>query len=164
MGRRGPPPKPTKLKLLTGNPGKRAINHREPKPAPAAKGARKVPVWMPPDGKREWKRVVPELERLGLLTKVDDAALEGYCNAYARALQAGRHVKKNGITIVTDKGFIIAHPAVSMEKNAWAQVRQFGSEFGLTPSARTRIQVDKDPPQDTDADFLFKTKTGSRTA
>lgn len=154
MGRRGPPPKPTQLKLLTGNPGKRAINHAEPKPAKPKK-AKAPPSWLPPDGKREWKRVVPELDRLGLLTKVDYASMEAYCNAYARALEAGRRVKESGLTIVTDKGFVIQHPAVSIERLAWAQVRQFAGQFGLTPSSRTSIKTDATPPADPNEDFLF---------
>jgi hypothetical protein len=32
MGKRGPSPKPTSLKVLQGNPGKRKINKSEPKP------------------------------------------------------------------------------------------------------------------------------------
>jgi hypothetical protein len=32
MGRRGPPPQPTKLRLLSGNPGKRPLPRAEPQP------------------------------------------------------------------------------------------------------------------------------------
>ena len=32
MGRRGPAPKPTAIKILEGNPGKQKLNHNEPKP------------------------------------------------------------------------------------------------------------------------------------
>ena len=32
----GPPPKPTKLKLLAGNPGKRPLNENEPEPEAVA--------------------------------------------------------------------------------------------------------------------------------
>jgi hypothetical protein len=32
MGHRGPPPKPTALKLIAGNPGKKALPKDEPKP------------------------------------------------------------------------------------------------------------------------------------
>ncbi len=156
MGRRGPPPKPTVLKLLTGNPGKRRIRRNEPKPAKARKGSRRCPAWLPPEGKREWKRVVPELERLGLLTKVDDASLEGYCLAYARALEAGKHVKQSGLTVMTDKGFVLQNPAVSIERNAWNQVKQFAAEFGLTPAARGRMEMPDLPKEkDADSDFLF---------
>jgi P27 family predicted phage terminase small subunit len=164
MPRSGRPPKPTALKLLTGNPGKRAINRAEPKPAKAKKGSRRVPAWLSPDGKREWKRVVPELERLGLLTKIDDGALEGMCAAYARALEADRHVKNGGLTVMTDKGFVLQNPAVAISRLSWTQYRQFASEFGLTPGSRTRIRTtDQKPPADPDDEFLFGKKPGTGT-
>ncbi len=72
----GTKPKPTALKLLEGNPGKRPLPMNEPKPAPTAP---KCPSWLHKDAKKEWKRISTELERLGLLTQVDMAALAGYC-------------------------------------------------------------------------------------
>jgi P27 family predicted phage terminase small subunit len=156
VGRRGPRPEPTKLKLLKGNPGKRKISTREPKPAPVD-GAPKCPVWMPADGRREWKRVVPELMRLGILSVVDVASLQGYCASYARALEADRHVKRMGLTIATKTGFFVQNPAVSIARLAWQAQRQFAAEFGLTPSARTRIEMPTTPPTTPDdaEGFLF---------
>lgn len=168
MGRRGPKPEPTALKLLKGNPGKRAINQNEPQPALApkkGKGARRCPAWLAPAGKRLWKALVPELERLNLLTKVDDATLEGACAMYARALQAESIVKKQGILIVTKQGFVLQNPAVSIAKNSWALWRQFAAEFGITPSARSRINIKPAAPTnaDPDEDFLFGKKTSTGT-
>lgn len=160
MGRRGPPPEPTHLRILKGNPGKRALPKHEPQPEKAAKGSRRCPAWMAPAGKRLWKSLVPELERLNLLTKIDDATLEGACANYARALAAEALVKKQGMVIVTDKGFTIQHPAVSIAKNSWTAWLRFATEFGLTPSARSRIQIQPSAPEkDKDEDFLFGSGT-----
>src|ERR1043165_790054 len=161
MARTGRPPKPTALKLLTGNPGKRKLSPElEPQPEKAKKGARRVPSTLPPTGKTLWKALVPELERLNLLTKIDDATLHGACLNYARALQAGALIRKQGLTIVTDKGFVIQHPAVSMERNAWAAWLKFATQFGLTPSARSSIHIKppESPPVDPTQDFLFNAK------
>jgi P27 family predicted phage terminase small subunit len=156
MGRRGPPPEPTALKLLKGNPGHRPLSTSEPMPAKAKKGSRRVPSTLPPAGKTLWKNLVPELERLNLLTKIDDATLHGACLNYARALQAGALVKKQGLTIVTDKGFIIQHPAVSIERNSWQAWLRFATQFGLTPSARSSLHIKPvDDKPDAAADFLF---------
>jgi hypothetical protein len=51
MGRRGPRPEPSSLKLLKGNPGKRPLNEREPKP-PA--GAPEAPAHLDEEARREW--------------------------------------------------------------------------------------------------------------
>jgi len=88
-------PKPTALKKLLGNPGKRKINENEPRATigepPMPKLSRVAAI--------EWRRIVPLLLRLGVLTVVDGKALAGYCHAYARWLQAERDVKRYGGTI-----------------------------------------------------------------
>ena len=81
MGRRGPPPKPTKLKLLAGNPGKRPLNRREPQPR---KTTPRCPAWLGKEARAVWKRMVPELRRMGVLTVIDGEALAAFCQTYAR--------------------------------------------------------------------------------
>ena len=70
MAGRGRPPKPTAVKELEGNPGKRPLNKNEPKPKQTAP---KCPSWLEPDAKKEWRRLSKELESMGLLTEVDMA-------------------------------------------------------------------------------------------
>ena len=48
----GRPPKPTYLKVLEGNPGKRPLNENEPKPKPSAP---KCPAWLSPVCQRQLK-------------------------------------------------------------------------------------------------------------
>ena len=47
MATRGRKPKPTALKVLEGNPGKRPLNENEPIPP---KGSIKCPSWLLPEG------------------------------------------------------------------------------------------------------------------
>src|SRR3954470_9706696 len=77
---RGRRPKPTRLKVLTGNPGKRPLNTNEPEPEPAVP---ECPPELGPVAKREWDRLVNELSSLRLLTNLDRGALASYCGAYA---------------------------------------------------------------------------------
>src|SRR3989337_534358 len=102
MGRRGPPPKPTALKLLQGNPGQHRLNQAEPKPASVVPNR---PGWLLPNAKREWSRLVQELQELGLLTNLDRAALAGYCQAYARAIRAEAVIEEKGETFLTPNGY-----------------------------------------------------------
>ena len=69
----GPPKKPTKLRILEGNPSKRPLPKNEPEPDPTMP---ECPDWLMDDAKEEWNRVAPELHRIGLRTVGDVAACE----------------------------------------------------------------------------------------
>lgn len=135
---RGRKPKPTHLKLLEGNPGKRPLPKNEPKPRPVTPPC---PKWLDTEAKREWRRVSKELERLGLLTIVDRAALAGYCQAYARWKQAEEILDVEGLTFTTPNGYVQQRPEVAIAQKSLQLMRAFGTEFGLTPSSRGRISA-----------------------
>jgi P27 family predicted phage terminase small subunit len=156
MGRRGPPPKPTAQKKLEGNRGRRPLNAREPKPAA---GAPTCPEWLPDDAKAEWRRVVPQLAKLKLLARIDLAALVCYCQAYADVQWATTEIEAMGRMYVGPNGAICAHPAVRMLAESSKRLRLFAAEFGLTPAARTRVQVSEEPDQDPLDEFLNSGKT-----
>lgn len=59
MAQSGRKPKPTAIKVLEGNPGKRELNEYEPKPA---KKAPRCPSWLEDEAKKEWKRTAKQLE------------------------------------------------------------------------------------------------------
>ncbi len=142
MAQMGRPPKPTAIKELEGNPGKRPLNKHEPKPK---KKAPRCPMWLLPDAKAEWERLSGSLEKLGLLTKSDMAAFSGYCQAYARWKEAEEFISKHGSILKTNSGYIQQIPQVSIAQQYLKQMRSFASELGLTPAARSRmIIIDED--------------------
>ena len=147
MGARGPAPKPIALRVLEGNPSKRPMNRNEPKPRP---GRPSCPRWLHPEAKREWRRVVPELERLGLLTVVDRAALSTYCQAWARYVEAEAELTKYGGVLGSQKSsYIQVSPYSTISRQNTQIVRAFCAEFGLTPSSRGRLTVGKLDPDET---------------
>ncbi len=95
MATRGRKPKPTALKILEGNPGKRPLNENEPIPP---KGNIKCPTWLLPEAKKEWKRLAPSLEAMGVLTMADLTAFEGYCQAYARWKEAEAFITQHALS------------------------------------------------------------------
>jgi phage terminase small subunit len=87
----GTKPKPTHLKLIEGNRGKRPINRKEAKTIPALPDP---PPHLTADGLEEWRRVAGWLHKIGLLSEVDRAALAAYAQAYGRWVQAERAIAK----------------------------------------------------------------------
>ena len=88
LAQRGRKPKPTAVKQLEGNPGKRQLNANEPKPVARAPSC---PKWLEDDAKKEWRRLAKQMEQLGILTEVDMAAFAGYSPSLC-TLERGRRI------------------------------------------------------------------------
>jgi phage terminase small subunit len=88
---RGRRPKPTRIKALTGNPGKRPLNAHEPRPEPALP---ECPPELGPAAQRERVRLTGELAKLNLITNLDRGALATYCGAYGMRAEAMEQVQK----------------------------------------------------------------------
>ena len=66
MATRGRKPKPTAVKVLEGNPGKRPLNMYEPVPE---RRAPECPSWLNDEAKAEWDRLADKMVNLGTLQK-----------------------------------------------------------------------------------------------
>ena len=140
---KGRKPKPTLLKLLDGNPGKRPLNDREPVPPD---GVPDCPDFLDDTAREEWFRTAQVLKEMQLLSRADRSALAAYCVAYSRWVQAEAQVKKHGMIVKSpDKGFPMKSPFLSIADQTMEEMRKFMVEFGLTPSSRSRIRVPDDP-------------------
>lgn len=142
---RGRPPKPTKLKLLNGNPGGRPLNDAEPRPGP---GLPKCPSFLDSAAKAEWKETCDELAAMGLLAKSDKKVIASLCQAWATFKATTERLRKEG-RYYTVRGYEVARTAVAEQREAMKQIREFSSVLGLDPSSRTRIHV---PPKDAKRD------------
>ena len=139
---RGRKPLPTEMKLLRGNPGGRPLNEDEPQPDTDIPPA---PEHFTEDARKEWDRISVELYNLGLLSNIDLAALAIYCTAYGRYAEAERHLKDEGVLKKKDPN----DPDCDYHYNQWVGVsnkaidlmKSMLAEFGLSPSARTRIKA-----------------------
>jgi len=154
--KQGRKPKPSALKELEGNPGKRPINKAEPKPKT---GMPSCPRHLNTQARKEWHRMAPQLQKLGLLTQIDRAALAGYCQCYGRWVEAEKKLKElAGISVdkvpylyKTSNGNLIISPLLIVANKSLEQMHKFLVEFGLTPAARSRIAIsggESDDPLD----------------
>ena len=153
-GKRGPLPKPTVLKVIAGNPGKRSLN--------LADGVNpRVEIPTPPKhlgaaARKEWRRVTPILEELGLISGLDVAALSLYCTAYGRLVELetafnARVAAKaaDGTNFseamlhasigVTPSGYQQQSVLVQLINSHRDQVHRYLAHFGLSPAARARV-------------------------
>lgn len=139
---KGRKPKPTQMRRLEGNPGKRALNNREPKPPP---GVPECPDFLDDEARAEWFRTASVLQEMGLLTRADRSALAAYCTVYSRWVHAEEQVKKFGSIVKSpDKGFPMKSPYLTIADQSLEAMRRLMVEFGLTPSSRSRIRILED--------------------
>jgi P27 family predicted phage terminase small subunit len=150
MGRRGPKPTPTKILKLRGT---HRADRTRGEPLPQGK-APAPPEWLLPAAREEWERLLPELERMGLLTSADWAQFAQYCQVWARWIDAEEKLVANGSVMELynehgDLKYSQISPWVTIAHKALERLQKLGAEFGLTPSARSRLSIDK--PKDADA-------------
>ena len=135
---RGRRPKPTRIKLLTGNPGRRPFNPDEPKPEISLP---ECPAELGPTARKEWDRMIGELGPLRILTHLDRAALAAYCGAYAMWAEATEAIQKYGSMVKSPSGYPVQSPYVSIANRQTEIMMRIASEFGLTPASRTDIST-----------------------
>jgi len=136
---KGRKPKPTALKRLNGNPGKRALNHAEPQPPP---GLPDCPPHLSEVAREEWHRLAQALHDMGVLTIADRAALAAYCQAYGRWVEAEEKMKATPPMVRTPSGYVQQSPWMSVANKQLELMGRYMTELGLTPASRSRIIAD----------------------
>lgn len=160
MGSRGRNALPANVHLLRGNPSKKplAALFDEFRPEVDIPDA---PTWLWTEAKREWKRITPELERYGLVSHLDRAALVMYCQAWAEYVwlkkmlsqtmnnaEIGRKAAEaegkewfgdDGFKVTTATGGFTYSPYGAAAKRAGDEVAKYLQAFGLSPSSRGRV-------------------------
>ena len=162
MGTRGPKPLPANVHMLRGNASKKPLGAILDEFRPEVE-IPDFPSWIWPEAKKEWKRIATELERYGLISKLDRAALVLYCQAWAKMVWAERALTRamkmaedaraeaeskgleytggDGLMVKTANGnFTYSHHWV-VGKHAASEVKRYLDLFGLSPSARSRVTV-----------------------
>lgn len=148
MGARGPAPEPDRLRVLKGGRA-RGQPHAVPDPG-------EVPDWLPGRAVEMWDRVVPELQRLGLISRIDLAVLAEFCVQWALWRDSLDDIAANGPTIpgARGRGERVKNPAVTVANGAADRMRSCAVQLGLTPAARLRMTLPDVDDQD-EADQVF---------
>lgn len=142
MGKRGPRPLPQEVLDARGSWRAEKNKHR-PRPE---RGAPACPSWLCPEAKSAWRSMVPLLTAAGMIAKVDRNVLTKYCQIWARWRQAELFIQKYGSSypIKDDSGRVKCYaqfPEVGIAHKLAALLLRMEQELGMTPSARSGIQV-----------------------
>ena len=139
-------PKPTKLKLLEGNPGRRPLPDEPEFRATTAD----PPPHLDPYGLEEWNRVAPSLVDHGILTEPDRAALEAYCRWFALWRRCMIDVESKRL-----KGRAYQQ-ALATARDASKEMRAFQVQCGITPATHSRVKARPTETKDEYAAFRKK--------
>ena len=139
----GRKPKPTAMKQLAGNPGKRRLNHNEPRPEPEAPDQ---PEHLNDEASDTWGWLCKTLGDLRLLANSDVAIMTLYCESWAEYIKVRKDVEEYGFIMVSPKtGNPFVNPLVNIEASLRKQLHQCLSELGLSPTSRARLSVAPKP-------------------
>ena len=148
MGKRGPAPTPTNILKLRGSTlvTQRRLQNEVKGPT----GNPECPDWHDEDAKAMWEKLIPQLSAMGILTKVDGNALARYCRFWSRWRKAEDFITERGemYPLKDDQGNVKCFqqwPQVAIAHKLSQQLTKLEQEFGMTPSARARIQLTTDP-------------------
>lgn len=140
----GPPPKPTQLKILEGNPGKRPLNMDEPHLEPCLLKPPKELVDQ--NARKEWRRVSKILFDAGILTSADYAMLYGYCYWWGEFLRLDKIIRDNGLDVIyedqPDGRQVIKSSPYSVERRkSFDNAIKCARHLGLSPAERSRLKT-----------------------
>ena len=111
----------------------------------------KPPSWLVDTvAKKEFKRIIKELNEIEIVGNLDLGNLGGYCNAFSYYRKATDELKRASLTItVTDKdgnvSTIEINPIkqINIQKKYAEEMRKFASLVGLTIDSRLKAAVVK---------------------
>jgi len=145
MASPGKRPTPTRLKIIKGTDQPCRIRKDEPKPAD---DNIQMPDDMSAGAIKQWDKVSKQLKEARIITNIDVDALSMYCEAYATWIDANKAIQKHGVVVKNKSGFPVQSPYFLVANKAFDQMRAMLTEFGMTPSSRTRVSSLKSKDED----------------
>ena len=141
MSEAGRPPKPTKVKKLHGTDRPDRVNENEPKPK-EVENIPEPPWYLDYYAKKEWERAAKNLIDIGLLTEADLTVFQEYCEVHGHCVRLHQKIREEDYEFVTESGYRQKRPIVSILQDFQKEKRKLANQLGLSPSARTKIEVD----------------------
>lgn len=137
----GPSPKPTALKVVEGNRGKRALNKQEPDPEYLAVENLAAPGWLDLRARAVWDEIAPPLQKARLVAIIDIPLLAMACVAIAQFRYAAERVGDSPVRAADGEKGEMLNPWLIVQSMSFKQAVAILREFGVGPAARTRIAL-----------------------
>jgi P27 family predicted phage terminase small subunit len=149
----GPAPQPTETKRRKGNPGKRALNTREPQPMV---GLPMFPDYLPEDARAIWDTLGSELVRNGIMSELDGPALADLVEVEILNRRLTEGLEGTTPVLIVDVPAAEGGANADAKKNPlWAmkldylrERRAQHAQFGMTPASRSKIIAADKPASD----------------
>lgn len=148
MGQRGPAPLPANVHKLRGNASHKPLASLLDEVIRPDVEIPSCPKHLKDEARAEWKRITPHLERLGLISQIDRAALTAYCYNWGEFVWASKRIEElNADDPTGERGRIWDTPSGYKQISVLQQIinrslEQMGkylAMFGMSPSARSRV-------------------------
>lgn len=125
------PKKPTKLRLLAGNPSNRPIQD-EPEFFEADTDA---PEWLHGQALKEWQILAAGMHANGMLNQANKQILATYCDLLGSYVESRLQ-------------------GTPPDLKTFQQLRMMAREFGFTPSSQASVNLTKPEPKDDKAKYF----------
>lgn len=136
---RGRKPKPTWLKVVEGNPGKRPLNDAEPQ---ATGDLLTPPDWLSPSQREVWQNAI-ENAPPGLLRGIDESVFTVWVIAKDMHRNAAEKIAQSGTLVrMPNSSIAVQSPWVPVLNRQALIMLKACSEMGFTPSSRSRVKVE----------------------
>jgi P27 family predicted phage terminase small subunit len=128
---------PPELKLIRGTERKDRELHSKKVPA----GNARPPTHLDREAKREWRRRVAELLKLGIFGDRDRALLATWCSTWSRLVRAERVLAEKGDVHTTKNGYPVPRPELAIITTCGKTLERLAAHFGFSPVSRQRLEL-----------------------
>lgn len=136
MAKRGPKPTPLHILKIRGSwLANKRDSQTEESSMPAETKNPRMPSWLSPEAKNEWRRISKILKARGTFDEMNRALIAGYCQLWADYLIALKYCEK-GILYRNVKGDTVQNPAVVIKNNAFKLLLKTAATLGIPMDAR----------------------------
>jgi P27 family predicted phage terminase small subunit len=141
--------KPTAIRKLEGNPGKRPFNADEPQIATADESFDTVPAVLVADevAAAEWRRLAPLLREARVVTEADRNALIAACQQWSVYQDALVQAPAHRRVLRSPNDYPIPNPYIPIANKALVHCERLWESLGLTPSARSKVTAARAPAE-----------------